>query len=169
MNPASLVLILGISHANPQDCGIWYVCNASSPYVLHQNAPTFGVSETVGKWQLGVQTLGRTETDAYVVDNGFTGVFRTVGKEWGVSVLRRWESKGLSLDAGLWVYKSEVFSWINDQYYTSHAFGVAPMASLQYKSVAVTIRGAENRSRDWNGNHQPSPIKGFVTTFEVRF
>ena len=164
MNPASLVLILGVAHANPQDSGIWYI--QDQPHKLHQDGFTYGAGIEIPDWRISVQSLGKTGTDSYVVDGGFQGYFHTTGKEWGVSALRRFGlGYGIQGEAGIWVYHSSVW----DRGYVSGGWGIAPQAGLQYKSVAVTIRGAENRSTDQNGNHQPSPIKGFVTTLEWRF
>lgn len=168
MNLSSLVLLLGVSHANPQDPGIWYV--ADQPHVLHQNAFTYGLGRETEKYRVGIQSLGKQETDAIVGQAYFT----TIGKQWGIYAQRKWSIAGpVKLSGGLWIYRGEVDSTISQHYFSSVSWGYAPLVGVEstwhHVCYALTVRGAENRSVDWNGHHQPSPIKGFVSTFEVRF
>lgn len=162
MNPASLILILGVAHANPQDPGIWYLSDES--HVLHQNSITYGLGWVTPAYEFGIQNLGRTETDSDVVPFHF----KTVGKEWGAYGLR---TVGTTWKAGLgvWVYKASVDHTHEGFQYSSSAWGIAPMAKFSYDCIALTVRGAESRAIDWNGNHQPSPTKGFVTTVQFSF
>ena len=168
-----LQLGLGMAHANAQDCGIWYTCSRGSEYVLHQNAGTYSAGVAGRAWRAGVQSLGHTQTDALVAEPGMRSVyFHTTGAARGLYAEALFPAGLLTFEAGLWAYRSTVLSDIGAHHFSSGAAGLGPMFGVSYAaehlSIGASIRGAENRSCDWNGNHQPSPTKGFATTLELR-
>ena len=164
-----LLISLGLAHANPQDPGIWYL--SGSPYKLHQNTITEAIGIEGKYWKAGVQNLGKTETDAYIPDHGY---FHTQGKEYGVYAEGVYKfNKLISADAGIWVYRSSVYTNAGpggtNAIFSSAAYGLGPVMGLSFGPVSFTFRLAENRSLDWNNHHQPSPTKGFVSTVQVKF
>jgi len=165
----------GMGHANAQNCGIWYTCDAGSPYHLHQDAATYSLGAALPEWRAGLQRLGNTETDAYVSlpADGGPAYYTVVGKTRGVYLEKVWRHGPMSVEAGLWLYRASVHTAANGAIYSSAANGVGPMLGASYRSgkatFAYSIRGTESRAIDWNGNHQPSPTKGFTQTAEVRF
>jgi len=170
-----LQLAAGWTHANPQNCGIWYLCQPDAPYTLHQDSPTYSVGVAGEHWRAGWQGLGRTETDAHVPPPvvPVPEFFRTIGKNRGFYVEGVYRKGPFDFEGGLWLYRSTVAVAVNDYRFNSGANSVGPIAGASYNvgpfALALTVRGTESRATDWNGNHQPSPTKGFASTLEVRY
>ena len=167
-----LQLGIGVTHANPQDCGIWYLCEPNAPYVQHLNAFDWYAGVETETFRVGYERLGQNGTDATIP--GY-GKLHDAGEVEGVYAERRFEFGMAFLEGGLWVYRSGYAvnpGWEprSDWYSSSRlAPGAIAGAGLRYgpAELRYSIRMAENRSTDPNENHLPSTIKAFTQTITI--
>jgi hypothetical protein len=161
----------GGAYANPQDTGIWYIGDA--PHTLHQRTATVSLGLAGQYWRAGVQTLGKASVDAEVPG---WGKMHTSSREYGAYVEGVYPIGHLSLEAGLWFYRTTIGTnagpYGQCATYSSGANTVMPIVGASYNvgraALAFDVRGAESRAIDWNGNHQPSSTKGGVATITLR-
>lgn len=184
---------LGVSHANPQDCGIWYMCGRQYPHALSLNSPSVSVGGESRNWRVGYEYSGRFGSEARAIatiDPTLIpcaprcyplSTWHGSGKVEGVYVQYVVHSGPWSAEAGPWVYRTTWEVDIPD--YTNYATcsgthtylsttncnvstdktSLGAMFGVGYGPVVLSVRSAEDRGPD------RSVIKQLVTNLSFRW
>ena len=188
-----LQLGVGVSHANPQDCGIWYMCGPQYPHTLHLDS----VSESIGieteHWRVGYENLGRFTSTAKAIASENPALIPCAPKCYPIS---NWYGSGKvaggyveyivrrgawHFEAGPWLYRATWQENLTEFPLDAVCGGGSPlvrsthcnvsadkttigaMGGIGYGPVAVTIRNASDRGPD------RSLLKNFVTNVSIRW
>ena len=113
-----LELGLGLSVANGQDPGIWYMDGPQYPHVLHLTSPELSVGATGEHWRAGLQYLGKFGADARAIASNDPTL---IGCAPGCYPMSTWHGSGKvygayaqyvahwgawRAEAGPWVYRA---------------------------------------------------------------
>ena len=181
-----LQLGVGVAHANPQDCGIWYTCGPDQPHTLHLNGLDWSVGLASEHWRFGYEDAGNTSVEARVpafIDRYPGPMAQFNGNGWlrGVYGMYSLCAGKLCLEAGPWFYKAmwaETLIGIPGRPYiiNESAVKLSPGAigGVTYRlnnrvEFAADIRSANNFATAGDGGLMQSITKGFTTTFVIRF
>jgi len=158
-----LQLGLGLTHANPQDCGIFYLCD--QPANLHLNTLSWSAGVESETFRAGYEHLGSFRTDG-LVDGDWMHASGSVEGVYTQFVARQ---KDWWVGIGTWEYRAGVSLKWRQQPDQGGAFSIGPMVSVGNKYLQWNIRVTPARGRDANGNNFPSPVKAFTQSVSVNF
>lgn len=191
-----LQISLGLSHAMPQDSGIWYLKDGpNAPYRLYLDSPSVGVGFEGKHWRVGYEYLGRFGSRAITAasyDNLFahcptnpcaTEHFITEGKVHGLYGEYIVRYKQVGFEIGPTIYRSTLKVAIPDATgYNGSTWSTPVDVNLSKDSwrlgAIVGVRFDRGRftyslntriaSNDTQ-SYLPSIVKGVVTNFQVRY
>lgn len=133
----------GVTHANPQDCGIWYMCGQQYPHNLDLNSPAFSFGFTGdlpykhSGWRAGVEYLGKFSANGIVgpmPDSTFNCPtsncpqthFSGDGKVWGLYAEYIYHIGKWRLEGGPTLYRASWTERVPDYVYTADNKGTPP-------------------------------------------
>jgi hypothetical protein len=178
---------LGISHANPQDCGIWYMCGQQYSHNLTLDSPDVSLGLKGDNWRAGLEYLGRFASEATAISSNNPALIPCAPQCYPIS---RWNGAGKlfgfyteyvyridkwHIEAGPWVYRATWTEDIPDYWMpnvgrihvnvSADSINVGAVLGGGYDfgrfGLAGTIRMASDRGPD------RSIVKGFVSTLQV--
>lgn len=190
-----LQLGVGLTYANPQDCGIWYTCGPTEPHELHLTAADWSVGAVGAAWRVDYERTGAFGADARVSNvSGAPASYVGSGTVEGGLATFVSRAGPAFVELGPWVYRAtwdeNVADWSgapNRAYRgpvnaTGSRISLGVIGGLGARlgpfELELSARSAENRAVTrvrWpgypvqsDGGLQMSIIKGFVTTASVR-
>lgn len=183
-----LNLSAGVTHANPQDCGIWYVCGPQTPYTLGLDSPSVGLGVETEHWRAGYEFLGRFSSEAVVgalPDGSPCGGckfehYHGSGKVHGFYGEYIHHMGAFRMEGGLWLYHS---SWEENVPDWQNVTGAPPQSTtvsqagwhpgvilgVGYDIGRYTLSLNARMAANSHDSYSPSIVKSFATNFSIRY
>jgi hypothetical protein len=188
-----LQVALGLSHANPQDCGIWYTCGPQYPNAFGLNSPSLALGVESRVWRAGVEYTGRFWNRGYAPDTSDPAAIACAPRCYPVStwigagkvfgVYAQYVARlphGFSLEAGPWLYRATWNELVPDAVDMNHrnlppcvfrdeghSTSWGAMVGASYALDDANSVALSVRSAADHGA-QPSIVKGFVSNLSLR-
>ena len=181
-----LQLGLGVAHATPQDCGIWYTCGPDQPHTLHLDGLDWsaGITDDTKTWRLGYEDAGNTSVESRVP--AFIGQYPGPMAQFnGSGTLRGFYATYTHCwdkwcgEVGPWIYKAhwaETLIGLPGRptiYEDAGKFAPGEIVAVRYRfndsvDFVLSERSANNRGVAADGGLLQSITKGFTTSFTIQ-
>lgn len=184
---------LGVSHANPQDSGIWYMQGPQYPHTLALNSPNGLIGVQSESFRIGIEYLGRFEANAAAVATNdpskvacapgcfpISSQWHGTGRVMGLYATGVARSGPWYVEGGPFLYRATWNEHVDDWRNPSIAgYPVQPVNISSDRTSLGALIGAGYRAGRLEygiGIHlcpdrgnEPSIVKGYVTDLTIRW